>query len=154
VPMIQEDLGFAVAPSLAQRADLGQRLAARVPGFKVLIIGAGAAGLCAAMQLGQAGVAFEIVEKNPDVGGTWYENRYPGAGVDAPNHLYSFSFEQNHAWTRFFVRQPELLAYFRDCARKHGLYERTRFQTEVVSAEYSVADAMWDVTLRDAQGRL
>ncbi|MEJ5988460.1 NAD(P)/FAD-dependent oxidoreductase [Ramlibacter sp. PS3R-8] len=154
VPMIQEDLGFAVSPSLAHRDDLGARLDQRMPGFKVLIIGAGAAGLCAAMQLGQAGVSFEIVEKNPDVGGTWYENRYPGAGVDAPNHLYSFSFEQNHAWTRFFVRQPELLAYFRECASKHRLYERTSFDTEVVSVEYSAADAMWDVTLRGADGQV
>jgi len=154
VPMIQEDLGFTVSPSLAHRDDLGLRLARRVPGFQVLIIGAGAAGLCAAMQLGQAGVAFQVVEKNPDVGGTWYENRYPGAGVDAPNHLYSFSFEQNHAWTRFFVRQPELLAYFRECARKHQIYERTTFNTEVVSAEYSAADAMWDVTLRGADGEV
>jgi 4-hydroxyacetophenone monooxygenase len=152
VPMIQEDLGFAVSPSLAHRDDLGARLRERLPGFKVLVIGAGAAGLCAAMQLGQAGVDFEVVEKNPDVGGTWFENRYPGAGVDAPNHLYSFSFEQNHAWTRFFVRQPELLAYFRECAHKHRLYERTSFNTELVSAEYAPGDAMWDVTLRDAQG--
>jgi 4-hydroxyacetophenone monooxygenase len=154
VPMIQEDLGFAVAPTLAQRDDLGERLRRGLPGFRVMIIGCGAAGLCAAMQLGQSGVDFEIVEKNPDVGGTWFENRYPGAGVDAPNHLYSFSFEQNHAWTRFFVRQPELLAYFRECAARHKLYERTAFNTEVVSAEYAPADAMWDVTLRGPGGGL
>jgi len=150
VPMIMEDLGFEVAPSLA----VVEHLAERLGDFRILIIGVGAAGLCAAMQLSKAGIPFDVVEKNPDVGGTWFENRYPGAGVDAPNHLYSFSFEQNHSWTRFFVRQPELLAYFRDCARRYGLYERIEFNTEVVSASYAPADAMWTVWTRGKDGQL
>ncbi len=149
VPMIMEDLGFEASPGLADAASLAGRLGE----FRVLVIGMGAAGLCAAMQLSKAGVPFDAVEKNPDVGGTWFENRYPGAGVDAPNHLYSYSFEQNHSWTRFFVRQPELLAYFRDCARRYGLYERIEFGTEVVSARYSAADALWTVTTRGKDGR-
>lgn len=150
VPMISEDLGFEVAPSLKMADGVGERLS----DFRILIIGAGAAGLCAAMQLSETGIPFEIVEKNSDVGGTWFENRYPGAGVDAPNHLYSYSFEQNHSWSRFFVRQPELLEYFRDCARRHHLYERIMFEAEVVSAAYVAADAMWNVTIRRADGVL
>ncbi|MEJ7931405.1 NAD(P)/FAD-dependent oxidoreductase [Ramlibacter sp. AN1015] len=151
VPMIREDLGFETAPGLAGAHTLAQRLG---EDFRILIIGVGAAGLCAAMHLARAGIAFEIVEKNPDVGGTWFENRYPGAGVDAPNHLYSYSFEQNHSWSRFFVRQPELLKYFQDCARRYNLYERITFDTEVVSAKYADGEAVWHVTLRGKDGRL
>jgi 4-hydroxyacetophenone monooxygenase len=61
-------------------------------GFAVLIIGAGVSGLCAAIRLQQAGIPFTILEKNATVGGIWRDNRYPGAGVDTPNHLYSYSF--------------------------------------------------------------
>ncbi len=55
------------------------------PGFRALIVGAGMSGLLAAIKLEQAGIAWTIVEKNSDVGGTWFENRYPGVRVDSPN---------------------------------------------------------------------
>src|SRR4051794_39797470 len=61
-------------------------------GFRVLIVGGGVSGICAGVNLQKLGVPFTIVEKNETVGGTWWDNHYPGAGVDTPNHLYSFSF--------------------------------------------------------------
>ncbi|HEV3499360.1 MAG TPA: NAD(P)-binding protein [Bradyrhizobium sp.] len=63
---------------------------------EVVIIGAGMSGLYAGIQLQQAGIPFVILEKNDAVGGTWYENIYPGCGVDTPNHFYSYAFEPNH----------------------------------------------------------
>ena len=66
--------------------------------FRVLIIGAGIAGLCAAIRLENAGVPYLVIEKNATIGGTWHENRYPGAGVDTPSHIYSYSFAK-HDWT-------------------------------------------------------
>ncbi len=128
LPMMMQDLGFDDSSRQALQA-----IAARKPDLRVLVIGAGAAGLCAAIQLKAAGVQFDVVEKNTDVGGTWFENRYPGAGVDAPNHLYSFSFEPGHSWTRFFVKQRELQSYFRDCVERHDLAARIHFSTETVS---------------------
>ncbi len=61
----------------------------RLAAFPVAVIGAGMSGLCAAVRLAQAGLPFTVFEKNDTVGGTWYENDYPGAGVDTPHHLYS-----------------------------------------------------------------
>ena len=61
--------------------------------FQVLVIGAGMSGICAAYRLKEAGIPYVVVEKNPAVGGTWYENSYPGCKVDVPNHFYSYSFE-------------------------------------------------------------
>jgi len=81
--------------------------------LKVLVVGAGMSGLLAGVRLSQAGVPFEIVESNPDVGGTWLVNTYPGCRVDNSNHMYSYSFEPNHAWPQHFSPQPELLKYFR-----------------------------------------
>ena len=59
--------------------------AERLQGFSVIVIGAGMGGLNAAAQLKHAGISFTVIEKNPGVGGTWFENRYPGARVDSPS---------------------------------------------------------------------
>jgi len=147
VPMMMQDLGFDEPPQLSWRA-----IGARMPDFRVLVIGAGAAGLCAAIQLKRSGLHFDVVEKNSDVGGTWFENRYPGAGVDAPNHLYSYSFEPGHSWTRFFVKQQELQAYFRDCVRRHALDDRIHFNTETTSVIYNAPERKWKVRTHGPDG--
>ncbi len=132
--------GFAIDPDAAAA-------------FKVLIIGAGMSGLVMAIALQEAGVAFEIIEKNPEVGGTWYDNTYPGCRVDNPNHLYSYSFEADHAWPQHFSTQDVLLDYFKGIARKYGLYDRIRFNTEVIAAEWDEAGAGWTVRIRSNDGR-
>src|SRR5665213_3392070 len=101
--------------------------------LKVLVIGAGMSGLLTGIRLSQAGVPFEIVDKNPDVGGTWLVNTYPGCRVDNSNHMYSYSFEPNHAWPQFFSPQPELLKYFKGIAAKYDLKTRIRFETKAES---------------------
>ena len=89
-------------------------------------------GLLTAYRLAQAGIDFVVLEKNPDVGGTWFENQYPGCRVDNPNHNYSYSFAQRHDWPLHFSTQDVLLDYFRDCADEFGVHDRIRFGTEVV----------------------
>jgi 4-hydroxyacetophenone monooxygenase len=121
--------------------------------LKVLVIGAGMSGILTGIRLSQAGVPFEIVEKNPDVGGTWFENTYPGCRVDNSNHMYSFSFEPNHAWPQHFSTQPVLLNYFRGIAKKYGLRERIRFQTRVEQAVWDEARQVWRATLTTKDGK-
>ena len=89
--------------------------------LSVLVIGAGMSGLLSGIRLAQAGVPFEIVDKNADVGGTWFENTYPGCRVDNSNHMYSYSFEPNHAWPQHHSPQPVLLKYFQGVADKYDL---------------------------------
>lgn len=121
--------------------------------FHVLIVGAGMSGLCMGIKLREAGIPFTIIEKNDAVGGTWYENDYPGCAVDIPNHFYSFSFEPKSDWTRHFARRGELWKYLEHCADKYGIRPNIRFRTELVSARYDEAGALWHVTVRDAAGR-
>jgi 4-hydroxyacetophenone monooxygenase len=121
--------------------------------FPVLVIGAGMSGLLAAIRLGEAGVPYTVVEKNDSVGGTWYENSYPGCRVDVANHFYSYSFAPNHDWPEHFSRRDELKAYFERCARDFGIVEKIRFRTEVLSARFDEGTNRWTVRLRAADGR-
>ncbi|MEC9347488.1 MAG: NAD(P)/FAD-dependent oxidoreductase [Pseudomonadota bacterium] len=139
------------------RAQLGERPVIEAPlkvpeGFRAIIIGAGASGMCMAVHLKAAGVPFEIIERNDEVGGVWLENRYPGAGVDTPNHLYSFSFVA-WDWPMYFALRDELKAYMRHVSEHFDLRPHIRFRTEVVSTVWDEAAQRWNVTLRDADGQ-
>ena len=124
----------------------------RVPeDFRVLIIGAGIAGLCTAIRLENAGVPYLVIEKNATIGGTWHENRYPGAGVDTPSHIYSYSFAK-HDWTMHFALQPEIQNYFEDVADKYNVRPQIRFNTRVESARYDDRSARWIVRTMDDAG--
>ncbi len=116
----------------------------------VLVIGAGMSGLLQAMRLKEAGIPFTVVEKNESVGGTWFENKYPGCRVDIANHFYSYSFEQNQSWTEYFAQRDELVSYFQGFARRNGLVPHIQFNTEVVSARFDDETCDWEVTCRKA----
>ncbi|MCB1684993.1 MAG: NAD(P)/FAD-dependent oxidoreductase, partial [Pseudomonadales bacterium] len=119
--------------------------------FKVVIIGAGMSGILAAIRLQQAGISYEIVEKHPQVAGTWYQNTYPGCRVDSPNHIYSYSFRPND-WPQFFSRQEVLRQYFDQCADDYGIKPRVRFNTEVKRCIYSDTDGTWQVEVQGKDG--
>ncbi|WP_236901350.1 flavin-containing monooxygenase [Cupriavidus necator] len=131
---------------------IDQRDEYRVPdNFHVVIIGAGVAGLCASIRLRGAGIPHTVIEKNAEVGGTWYENRYPGAGVDTPNHIYSYSFA-NSDWTRYFALREEIQAYFVSVSHRFGVRPHVRFSTKVESAIYNEGTRDWAVRVSDANG--
>jgi 4-hydroxyacetophenone monooxygenase len=132
-PMAAEDMRFDVADTpAAPQSD-----------FRVVVIGAGVSGMLAAIRLAEAGIDHVVLEKNADVGGTWLENAYPGAGVDTPSHLYSYSFAPRR-WSTHFGKRDEVLSYLRDVADAHDLREVIRFDTEVASVVH--ADQRWTVT--------
>jgi 4-hydroxyacetophenone monooxygenase len=146
-PMIAAWLGLDPDFALDQRGRF-----AVPPGFHVLVVGAGVAGICAAIRLRGAGIPYTIVDKNHEVGGTWFENRYPGCGVDTPNHIYSYSFAKAD-WSRYFALRDEIQAYFVDVARRFGVCDEVRFGTTVETARYDESRAQWEVRLQRPDGR-
>jgi 4-hydroxyacetophenone monooxygenase len=119
---------------------------------KVLVIGGGMSGVLAAYRLQEAGIPFVVIEKNASVGGTWFENRYPGARVDVGNHLYSYSFEPAHHWSQYFSQQNELQAYFEGVVQNHALQDYFRFNTEVTAATFDEARDLWVVDTVNKDG--
>ena len=120
--------------------------------FHVVVIGCGMSGLLAAIRLEEARIPYTVVEKNPSVGGTWFENTYPGCRVDVGNHFYCYSFEPNPEWSEFFAQRQELQAYFERCLEKYGIREKVRFDTEVVAAVYDERSHRWSLRIRQREG--
>lgn len=146
-PMMAEIVRGARESDRVPRTDS----AAETGHLTAIVIGAGVAGMLMSVQLSEAGVEHVVLEKNDDVGGSWWENRYPGAGVDTPSYLYSISSFEHH-WSTHFGKRDEVQGYLAAYADEHRLRERIRFGVEVTSAAYDPADQHWTVTARDSAG--
>ncbi len=151
VPMLLEEMELDGNDSRAVRGSpaVGD---SRADDFPVVVIGCGESGLLAGIRLKEAGIGFTIVEKNAGVGGTWWQNTYPGARVDVGNHFYCYSFEPTDQWTHFFAEQPELQAYFQAVMDRHDIGRHVQWETEVIEASWDDDTAIWSVRVRDRTG--
>ena len=143
VPMMLKEINIYNNPNQILKKTKNQH-----SDLEVLIVGAGMSGILAGIKLAEMGVKFKIYEKNISVGGTWYENQYPGARVDIANHFYSYSFEENPLWSEHFSKQSELLDYFKKCFYKHDIQEHTFFGTEVVRMDFDETTKLWSVVAK------
>jgi 4-hydroxyacetophenone monooxygenase len=121
------------------------------PGFHVLVIGAGVSGIIAAQRLGQMGIPYTVVDEHDGAGGNWRDNPYPGAGVDTPSHLYSFSFAP-YDWSKHFELRAQLEDYLSETFERVGGPANTRFNTKVVQARFDPSAMLWRVEVQDRQG--
>lgn len=116
---------------------------------KVVVVGAGFGGIAAAVRLKRAGVhTFTVYESSPGIGGTWWDNTYPGAEVDVGSHLYCFSF-RSHQWTRSHARQPELQEYLEATVDDFGLRPHLQLGVTVESTTWDDRRHLWEVRLDD-----
>ena len=112
------------------------------------MIGAGLSGICAGVKLAEAGYGYTIFEKNENAGGTWWENVYPGVGVDTPSHFYSFSFALNPDWNQYHPRGADMRDYFLRVVDQFGLRKRIEFETRVLGCEWDEGKQRWRVSVR------
>ncbi|HEX3511161.1 MAG TPA: NAD(P)/FAD-dependent oxidoreductase [Solirubrobacteraceae bacterium] len=119
--------------------------------YQVVIVGAGFGGIAAAIELRRHGFErIRILERAPDLGGTWFYNSYPGAACDVPSHLYSLSYAQRRDWSRLCSPQEEIHEYLRGVARAHDVTELIQTGTEVTACTWDETAQRW--TLETAQG--
>ncbi len=119
--------------------------------YNVVIIGAGISGMLMGVKLREAKIPFVILEKNEGLGGTWFENRYPGVRCDVPNHYYSFSFDRNDDWPNYYSKGEDIEKYLQAFGKKFGIYENTKFSTRVSSCEFNSKNNLWHIQASDAQ---
>ena len=125
---------------------------AQNPMLDVLIIGAGFSGVCAGIKLKQAGIErFHIYDKAHGIGGTWWNNVYPGAACDIPSHLYCYSFEPNPHWSRLYSPQEEIQAYIEGCADKYGLRPHLSLGRAVRALRFDGTTAAWEAEFADGE---
>ena len=121
-----------------------------VTNVDVLIVGAGFSGICMGIKLLEAGMqSFLIIEKSAEIGGTWWDNRYPGCACDIPSHLYSFSFAPSTEWTRMYPGQQEIHDYLKRCVERYGLAPHLRLNTRFQEAAWDESESVWNITAAD-----
>ena len=115
----------------------------------VLIVGAGFSGMYLIYRMKQMGLKALVVEAAPEVGGTWYYNRYPGARCDVESMEYSYSFseelEQEWDWPQKYSEQKDILEYANHVADRFDLRTYIKFSTKVISAKYDENINMWNI---------
>jgi 4-hydroxyacetophenone monooxygenase len=147
-PLMREEMGFIPRDARWTKQPPSGNLEQQ----HVLIVGAGVCAIALGVALGRLHIPYTIVEKNAELGGTWYVNRYPGCGVDTPNHSYSFSFGARNNWTRYFAQREELLDYLKKVALEHDVRSHIRFSTRLTSSRWDETKRRWISRLESSNG--
>ncbi|KAJ4138647.1 hypothetical protein NW768_002498 [Fusarium equiseti] len=151
IPDVKTAEIFSTTPEEKTRSSASQRCMDQARPLKVIYIGAGISGICGAVEFRKQVPDIDLViyEKNPDLGGTWYENRYPGCACDVPAHAYQLTYESSPRWSSFFASAPEILQYWKDVATKYNVRKHMRFQQKCIGARWDEAINKWHVRLKD-----
>ena len=123
--------------------------------YEVIVIGAGVAGIYQIKRLSDLGVDATVLDSAPDLGGTWYWNRYPGARFDSESYTYGYSFSRELLnewhWKERFSGQPENLRYLNYVADKFELRKFMQFNCKVEAAQFDEAQHLWRLKLSDGR---
>ncbi|KAK9422621.1 putative Sterigmatocystin biosynthesis monooxygenase stcW [Seiridium unicorne] len=118
--------------------------------IRIICIGAGASAINFAHEVQNSKLDLELTcyEKNPSIGGTWYENRYPGCGCDIPSVNYQLSWAPSATWSKFYSSAAEILAYFKNVAQENDLLKYFKLSHKVVNAAWNEEEKMWHVKIQ------
>ena len=123
--------------------------------YEVVVIGAGVSGIYQIKRLIDLGVHATVIDGNGDLGGTWYNNRYPGARFDSESYTYGYSFSQELLdewhWQERFSPQPETLRYLNFVVDKLNLRDHMQFGCRVEAMVFDDETDTWVLSLSDGR---
>src|SRR5436190_16625894 len=123
--------------------------------YEIVVVGAGVSGIYQIKRLADLGTDALVLDAAPDLGGTWYWNRYPGARFDSESYTYAYSFSQELLeewnWAERFAGQAETERYLNHVADKFDLRRDIQFNSRVAAASYCEETRSWDVALEDGR---
>lgn len=76
-----EELAFQPFPRAVEWSSGRQPSMERLKHYRVAIIGAGINGMSTAVHLKRLGIPYIGIDRQADIGGTWYNNTYPGSCI-------------------------------------------------------------------------
>jgi cation diffusion facilitator CzcD-associated flavoprotein CzcO len=117
------------------------------------IVGAGPVGLSVAHALAKAGIPYEQLEADGDVGGNWLHGVYPTAHIISSRKTTEYADYPMPANYPDFPSAQQMVDYLRDYARHFELFPRIQFQTRVVFAR-PLPDHRWEVELSGGECRI
>ena len=123
--------------------------------IRIIVVGAGPSGLLLAYKLQRSfrNLSLTLYDKNPEVSGTWFENRYPGCACDIPAHNYTYSFEPKHDWSTAYAGSEEIRQYFVGFSEKYNLGKYIKLQHRVVGAWWEDERGEWRVAVEDLEAK-
>jgi cation diffusion facilitator CzcD-associated flavoprotein CzcO len=116
-------------------------------------IGAGASGINMIRTLRQTLTDYEhvVYEKNPSIGGTWYENRYPGCKCDVPAHNYQYSWRHNPSWSTFFASAHEIEKYLCTVCEEEKMGPSIKTSHQLKNASWNEVKGVWELEIRNLE---
>ncbi|ETS80720.1 hypothetical protein PFICI_08249 [Pestalotiopsis fici W106-1] len=123
--------------------------------LKIRVIGAGYSGIYLGIRIPQRlrNVDLRIYEKEDQIGGTWWVNKYPGCACDVPSHSYQYSFEPKPDWSSMYAPQHEICAYLQGVAEKFGVTRFVKQQHEVTACTWNATTKQWILDVKDVQSK-
>ncbi|KAH6723072.1 hypothetical protein BKA61DRAFT_533841 [Leptodontidium sp. MPI-SDFR-AT-0119] len=121
--------------------------------LKVRVIGAGYSGIYLGIRIPQRlrNIDLKIYEKNEGIGGTWWENRYPGCACDIPSHSYQYSFEPNPTWSTFYAPAEEICNYLTSAAEKYNVLRFVKLRHRVTRCAWDDSAKKWKLEIENVK---
>ncbi|KAH7108808.1 hypothetical protein EDB81DRAFT_430747 [Dactylonectria macrodidyma] len=135
----------------SQNSSSKQQVVENFRPISVIVIGAGFSGIYCGVRIPERlrNVKLTIYEKNAGVGGTWYENRYPGCACDIPAHSYQYTFAPNTDWSRFYAPAAEIRQYLESITQRYSVDRFVKTSHKVIEAGWDGSTSQWHVTVEN-----
>lgn len=113
----------------------------------VLVLGCGFGGLHGLYRLREDGHRVIALEAGPEVGGTWYWNRYPGARCDVESLAYCYTFspviDAEWRWSERYAARDEIVSYLKWVSERLDLRRDIHFNSRLTKAHYDQDARLW-----------